>query len=172
MTMKNKYKYMKFRLLLDKVLAYFLVILMAVLVINVLWQVASRYVFSNPSSFTDELAGFLLIWVSLFGAAYATGQKSHLAIELFPQKLPPEKRKKLDVVINIIIAAFAFFVFVIGGARLVYITLLLEQISSALKIPVGYVYTVLPISGLVIMYYAISEIFTGIPSEEERETIK
>ncbi len=163
---------MKFRLFVDKVIAYFIVTVMGVLVLNVLWQVTSRYVFNNPSSFTDELAGFLLIWVSLFGAAYATGQKAHLAIELLPQKLSPAKKKKLDIFINMIIAVFAFFVFVVGGIRLVFITLSLNQISSALKLPVGYVYIVLPISGVIIMYYVISEIFIGIPSEEEKETIE
>ena len=48
---------------LNKVLETFLVVLMSVLVVDVLWQVFSRYLLSSPSSFTDELAGFLLIWV-------------------------------------------------------------------------------------------------------------
>ncbi|HLW08612.1 MAG TPA: TRAP transporter small permease subunit, partial [Marinilabiliaceae bacterium] len=61
---------MNFRQRIDKILEFFLVVLMGTLVINVVWQVLSRFVFKNPSSFTDELATFLLIWVGLAGAAY------------------------------------------------------------------------------------------------------
>ena len=145
----------------DNFLARFAILVMAILVFDVLWQVASRYIMREPSSWTDELAGFLLIWVGLLGAAFATGKKDHLAIDLLPRRLGPEKRKYLDIVINTLIGAFALIVMVIGGTRLVYITFRLNQISSALEIPVGIVYLVVPISGLFILYYAIDEIVNG-----------
>ncbi len=152
---------MKFRRLVDKWLGYLVVLIMAVLVVDVLWQVTSRYIMREPSSWTDELAGFLLIWVGLFGAAYATGRKRHLAIDLLPRKLSPERRKYLDAFINACIAVFGLLVMIIGGIRLVYITLKLNQISSALEIPLGYVYLVLPVSGVIIVYYAVAEILLG-----------
>ena len=151
---------------IDLILARFVIIVMAVLVVDVLWQVTSRYILGEPSSWTDELAGYLLIWVGLFGAAYATGKKDHLAIDLLPRRLPPEKRRYLDIVINSLIGAFALIVMVLGGVRLVYITFRLNQISSALEIPVGIVYLVVPISGLFIVYYTLDEIFNG-PTETE-----
>ena len=138
---------------------------MSILVIDVLWQVASRYIMREPSSWTDELAGFLLIWVGLFGAAYATGKKDHLAIDLLPRKLNQKKRRYLDLFINTLIALFGLIIMVIGGIRLVLITFKLNQISSALEIPIGYVYLAIPLSGLFIMFYAINEIFTGIQEE-------
>ena len=149
---------MTFRRILDNILATFVTILMGVLVINVLWQVTSRYLIGHPSPFTDELAGFLLIWVGLLGATYITGRKEHLAIDILHHKLSPEKKRKVDVIINILIALFAFAVLIIGGTNLVYITLYLGQISSALQIPIGYVYLVLPLSGAFIIYYAIFDI--------------
>jgi TRAP-type C4-dicarboxylate transport system permease small subunit len=131
---------------------------MIILVIDVLWQVFSRYIIGVPSSFTDELAGFLLIWVGLGGAAYATGNKLHLAIDLFPSKLPPDKRKYLEIFINILIIAFALTVMVVGGTWLVLTRFYLGQISSALQISIGYVYLILPISGLLICYYSVDDI--------------
>ena len=145
----------------DLILSRFVVLVMAVLVLDVLWQVISRYIMREPSSWTDELAGFLLIWVGLFGAAYATGMKDHLAIDLLPRKLSQAKRKYLYLVINTLIGAFALIVLIIGGIRLVYITFKLNQISSALEIPVGYVYLVLPVSGLFILFYAIHDMITN-----------
>lgn len=129
---------------------------MAILVLDVLWQVASRYLFNSPSSFTDELAGFLLIWVGLLGAAYGTGIKIHLAIDLLPSKLSFDRRKYLEVIINCLIAVFSLLVFVIGGSWLVYTRFYLGQVSAALEIPLGYVYLVLPVSGLLIIFYAVS----------------
>jgi len=156
---------MKFRKAIDKILGRLVVIIMGVLVLDVLWQVASRYILKDPSSFTDELAGFLLIWVGLFGAAYASGKKQHLAINILQQKINPDKKKYLDFIINTIVALFALIVLIIGGSNLVYITLKLNQISSALEIPLGYVYIVLPISGLFILFYSINEIIYGIPDD-------
>lgn len=149
---------MKHRAIIDKLLGWLVTIFMGVLVINVLWQVTSRFVICHPSSFTDELAGYLLIWVGLLGAAYATGQKQHLAIDLISKRLTEHRKRILDTIINSLIITFAVFILIIGGSNLVYITFHLNQISSALQLPVGYVYLVIPISGAFIIYYAITDI--------------
>ena len=152
------------RKIIDLILSRFVILVMAILVLDVLWQVISRYIMREPSSWTDELAGFLLIWVGLFGAAFATGKKDHLAIDLLPRKLALKQRKYLYLLINSLTGAFALFVLIIGGIRLVYITFTLNQISSALEIPVGYVYLVLPVSGLFILYYVVHDMmFTRLP---------
>jgi TRAP-type C4-dicarboxylate transport system permease small subunit len=128
---------------------------MVIMVLNVLWQVFSRYVLNNPSGFTDELAGFLMIWVGLLGAAYASGKGLHLAIDVLRES--NINSKFLDRIIPVLIILFAVGVLVVGGGRLVYLTLYLEQYSANLKIPVGYVYLALPLSGLLITYYALQD---------------
>ncbi|MCD4769486.1 MAG: TRAP transporter small permease [Bacteroidales bacterium] len=143
---------------IDKVLEIILVIIMSVLVLDVLWQVVSRYVLSSPSSFTDELAGFLLIWVGLLGAAYVAGKNEHLAIDLMLQRSGPARKKILNMIINVSIILFSFFVFVTGGIWLVYTRFALEVKSASLEIPLGYVYLILPLSGLLIVYYTIDNI--------------
>ena len=140
---------------INKTLEIILILLMSVLVIDVLWQVFSRYILSSPSSFTDELAGFLLIWVGLLGAAYVAGRSEHLAIDILLQKLEPKNKRRLQIMIHIIILIFGFFVMTVGGGWLVYSRFLLDVRSAALEIPLGYVYTVIPISGILISYYSI-----------------
>ncbi len=162
---------MKARKIVDNILGKFVVIIMGLLVIDVTWQVISRYLLSAPSSYSVEVARYLLIWVGLFGAAYATGKKEHLAIELLPHKLAqknPAKKRKLDNFINFLIILFSLFVLIIGGTRLVYITLKLGQLSPTLQIPLGYVYLCLPISGLLIIFYAVAEILYGPPEKDIR----
>ncbi len=88
---------------LDKVLGTILVFLMALIVIAVLWQVFSRYVMQNPSSVTEEIARYLMIWIGILGAAYASGQQEHLAINILPPKLNERNRIRLRIGINILI---------------------------------------------------------------------
>ena len=164
---------MKVRETIDRILEILVVIVMAVLVLDVVWNVVSRYLLNAPSSFSVELARYLLIWVGLLGGAYASGKKEHIAISLFPQKLQkknPAKRKKLDIFINILIILFTLFVFVIGGARLMYIAFKMSQVSSTMQIPMGIVYLALPLSGLLIIFYAVHEIIYGLPQDLKEKT--
>ena len=98
----------------------------------------------------------MLIWIGILGASYVAGQKMHLAIDLLSTKLNSENKTILDIVIHMFIFLFSFFVMVIGGIRLVHITLTSNQISAALQVPLGYVYTVVPISGIIMMFYSVS----------------
>ncbi len=148
----------KFQHNLNKVLEVFLVFLMAVLVLDVLWQVFSRYLLTSPSSFTDELAGFLLIWVGVLGAAYVAGRKEHLAIDILVQRSPPARQRLLLYLIHSLVFLFALSVMVTGGLVLMYTRFVLQVKSAALQLPLGYVYIVLPISGLIIMYYEVLHI--------------
>ncbi|MCG8321491.1 MAG: TRAP transporter small permease [Cytophagales bacterium] len=149
---------MKLRNSINTALGWTLAFLMAVMVLNVLWQVFTRYVIGIPSSFTDELARYLLIWIGILGAAYAAGRRIHVAIDILPSRLSPRSQAKLLVFVNVVIIIFALTVLVIGGSRLVYITFLLKQNSPALQIPLGGVYTIIPVSGLLVVYYKISDL--------------
>ena len=143
---------------MTKGLEVILVILMSVLVVDVLWQVFSRYLLSSPSSFTDELAGFLLIWVGVLGAAYVAGRQEHLAIDILLQKSSPARQKKLLYLIHGLIFLFALAVMLVGGVVLMYTRFVLEVKSAALQLPLGYVYIVMPLSGLIIMFYEVLHI--------------
>ncbi|WP_291781193.1 TRAP transporter small permease [Cecembia sp.] len=143
---------------LDKLVAGSLIVLMGIMVVNVTWQVVSRYVFQNPSSFTDELARYMLIWLGMLGAAYVAGQDQHLAIDILPQKLFGKARAKLMILIYSLVLLFAVLVMVLGGSNLVYITYILGQKSATLQLPLAYVYSIIPISGLLVAYYQIYQL--------------
>ncbi len=141
---------------LDIILKWLLVFIMAAMTLNVLWQVFSRFILQNPSSITEELARYMLIWLGILGASYVSGQKMHLAIDLLSAKLKGKNKAILEIIIQVLIFLFSLFVMVIGGFRLVQITLTLNQISAALQIPLGYVYTIIPISGIIMMFYSVT----------------
>lgn len=157
--------------LVDRVLGTLLVGLMGAAVLNVLWQVFSRYVLGAPSSFTQEIARFLLIWVGVLGAGYGVGQHDHLALEILPERLEGRAQAGLRICIQGCILAFAVGALIVGGGRLVYVQLALGQTSASLDIPIGYVYLVLPLSGLVMGFYTLCHVrralrlFQGDPTD-------
>ncbi|HEA30069.1 MAG TPA: TRAP transporter small permease [Leeuwenhoekiella sp.] len=143
---------------LDKILGGFLVLLMALMVLAVLWQVFSRYALNSPSSFTEEVARYLLIWIGILGAAYAAGQQAHLSIDILHDRLNAKNRMRLRMGINILIILFCVLVLIIGGGNLVYVNYLLGQYSAALNIPLGFVYAVVPLSGFLVVVYKVNEL--------------
>lgn len=156
MSIPSKIQRRKVRL--DSVLGGVLVALMVVAVLNVLWQVTTRFVLGEPSTVTEELARYLLIWIGVLGAGYAVGQRAHLALELLPEKLEGRARRRLEFVVIGGMAAFALLVLVVGGGRLVYLQFLLGQTSPTLGWPLGAIYTVVPLSGLIMLTYAALQI--------------
>ncbi|MFS4493816.1 TRAP transporter small permease [Maribacter sp. 2308TA10-17] len=142
-------------LTLNKIIETFLVLIFGLLVIDVVWQVASRYLIGQSSSFTEEFARFALIWLTVLGAAYINGQKEgHLSMDFLLAKLPFKKRQRRQKIIQILMGIFALVVMVIGGGNLVYTTLSLGQMSSALQVPLGIIYAVVPICGLCIIFFS------------------
>ena len=151
---------------IDKVIELVLMGLMSLMVFNVSWQVFSRFILGDPSSWTEELTRYSLIWLGMLGAGYVTGKKMHLAIDYFANKTKEPIRSYIELFIHATVLLFALSVMVIGGTNLVGLTLYLEQISASLQIQLGYVYLAIPISGLLIMFYSAENIFEIIESRK------
>ncbi len=140
--------------IVDRALAALLIALMSLMVLAVSWQVATRYLLNSPSSYTEELATYLLIWISLLGAAYALRVRAHLGLDILVRRLRADRQRSMRIFAHGIVILFSVVVLVFGGGWLVYVTLDLNQLSAAFQVPVGYVYLALPLSGLLMTYYS------------------
>lgn len=146
--------------LIDKTLAGTLIIAMVSILLTVIWQVISRYLLKDPASVTEELSRFLLIWIGILGAAYAYRQNAHLGFNLIVERQSRKVKCLLLTFVEVIVIAFCTLVMVYGGSELVSLTLELEQISAALGVKMGFIYSVLPLSGSLIIAYALLNITT------------
>ncbi|SFN93937.1 TRAP transporter small permease [Xenorhabdus japonica] len=144
----------------NKSLAFFIICLLAFLVLCVSWQVISRYVLGAPSTETDELARYLFMWVAMIGAVYTTGQRRHLAIDLLIMKLTGVKKSIIGLIIQAAIISFSSIVLLYGGSLLVSSTLGNGQITPALGWQMGYIYLCLPISGILMIFYAMVDVIS------------
>ena len=152
------------------------IVLFAVLVLDVLWGVLSRasgglvvalmergyepwsFLPRGQTSWTEEVAINLLMWVSLLGAAVAYGTKSHLGVDYFVSKLHPIARAISEVIVNLVVGFFACVILIGGGYVLVSETLSGGGLLPALQIKIGYMYLAVPISGLFILLFCIENI--------------
>ena len=155
------------RAAIDRLLGSLICVLMAAMVINVLWQVFTRFVLKNPSSFTEEAARYMMIWVGLLGSAYATGRKSHLALDLITAKFQGGRKRASEIFIHGLVLLFALTVLLGGGGRLVWIQLSLGQQSAALQFKLGYIYLAVPLAGLFIAFYSIVFLIEAFRGETE-----
>ena len=144
--------------LLNTLLEKTLILAMAAIVITVSWQVFSRFILESPSSFTEELSRFLLIWIGILGAAYAYKTKAHLGLDLFVDKVPEKYQKMTRIVTELAVLVFASSVMIYGGLSLVMITLELKQTSATLGLNMALVYSVIPIAGVLMVLFSFDHI--------------
>ncbi|BEI25734.1 TRAP transporter small permease [Vibrio fluvialis] len=152
---------------INRGLRLLLTLFMAVMIIAVVWQVFTRFVLNDPANFTDELSRYLLIWIGVLGGAYTFSIRRHLALELLSSRYGEKGRNVLSILTNLIVVMLSTIAFIYGGYLLVSSTIANGQISPGIVIGgkhllIGYVYLVVPISGALITYFGVLDIFRAI----------
>ena len=152
---------------LVRVLEVLAILAMGALVLDVVWGVVTRYMLGEQAKWTEELARFLLIWVSMLGGALAFRRRDHLGVDFLVGLMhesvgPGMHRLKHSLVCFATIAVFLY-----GGVRLVVTALATGQTTPALGLKMGYVYAVVPLAGVFILFFAIEELFQPAPSTPE-----
>ena len=141
------------RKVIDKIIEILCTVIMGYMVLAVCWQVITRFILKNPSTLTEEILRYLLVWTTMVGGAYAYGRRKHLSINMLTKKLPHKQQKMLDIIIQVIVIVFAVVVMIMGGLHLVGTTS--NQISAALHLPMPYVYASIPVGGILIIFYSL-----------------
>ena len=160
----------KGRIALCRLLEAALILAVGVLVLDVLWGVFTRYALAEQAKWTEELARFLLIWISLLGGAVAFGEKAHLGVDYFVGKFDPTARKLTTIWGQLVVLFFAVTVFMIGGTRVVADALHMEQMTPALGWKMGHVYLALPIAGVFMILFTVEQLLeTLLTSESNKE---
>ena len=134
--------------IIDKVMTAFLAIAMLSLLLGGTWQIFTRWVVRNPSTFTDEFLRYALIWSAMIGSAYCFYKNEHLALDLFSSKARGVPKILLTIFIEAAIIFFVVYVFIWGGIKVASNA---TNASSVMKIPFKVLYSVFPISGVLIV---------------------
>ena len=148
---------------IDKIIYYFLVLLMAIMSILGVFQVVGRMVGIVPS-WTEEAIRFLFIWASCVGAAIGIKAHIHIGVDVIVNLLPFVARKVVDIVVQLGLMAFDVFIIKFGFDM---VARTMTQASPALRLPMAYVYLAVPVMGILGLYYSIFEIVRIIRAKKE-----
>lgn len=139
-----------------KTIAFLLMLAMVTIIFS---QVVARYALGNSLTWSEEVGRHIFVWMTFLGAALAVRTKAHVALDLLVNHLP----RKLQVAV----LGLGHLVMMIFAAVLIYagvymITLGSRQMSAALQIPMKYIYIILPISGVLIIFYLLKSLYDAV----------
>ena len=133
---------------LDTVMRFLMALAMLTLLVFGTWQIFTRWVLGNPSTFTDELLRYVLIIAGFIGSAYCFYRDEHLALTLITDKAKGPFKLILDIFIEACILFFVIYVFIFGGIKLANTA---TNVSSVMHIPMKTLYMIEPICGILIV---------------------
>lgn len=141
------------RAILDKALSFICEAMFAFMTLLAVYQVVVRYLFNSPSSFSEELLSYTFAWLSMLAAVLVFGDRDHMRLSLFSDKLKGKSGILLAMATELLIMIFAILALIYGGVTIV--KLALPQVTASLGVSMGYVYTIMPISGVLTVVYNV-----------------
>ncbi|MCI5650238.1 MAG: TRAP transporter small permease [Fusicatenibacter sp.] len=156
------------RNILNKILNVFAGVSLSVMVVLTTYQVITRYLFNSPSTWSEELVGYLFSWSTLFGATLVSGERGHMNIPILVDRCSPMMKKILLIFSEVIAFLFSAAILVFGGVQVS--SLAMGQQTSSLGVAVGVFYWVMPVCGVLIAIYSILNIIGIVRGEIGLET--
>lgn len=141
---------------MDKIIMGACIVLFAFMVVIGSYQIITRYFFNAPSTVSEELLTYSFVWMALLASAYVFGIRDHMRMGFLADKIKGRGRQVLDIFIELLILAFALLTLIWGGSSIMQLSM--QQMTASLGIPMGYVYIILPVSGVAIVIYSIINI--------------
>ena len=152
------------RTVLDKILSVLCGVSFLAMVLLTCWQVFTRYILGNPSSWSEELVSYLFAWMTLFAASIVVGERGHMNIPLVVERMGDKGRKFFAILAEVIAFLFAVVILVYGGIQIT--SLAMGQMTSSLGLPIGVFYLALPISGVLNIIYTVLNIIEIVRGNE------
>lgn len=122
-------------------------------------QVFSRYVLNHSLFWSEELARYLLVWLTFLGASTAYKRRLHPGVDVMVNRVPPALQKTISLLVHGVSLAL-FAVMVVYGTQFAYF--IRAQISPALYLPKWTVFSIIPLSGSILIIHALAFISMGI----------
>ena len=151
-----------------KTTEFVIVFLFVALVTIVFYQVVARYIFSDPPSWTEELARYCQVWIILLASSICIRKGSHLAVDYFGHKLGLRAKRILDIVMSSLIVLYILIVIIFGWKLMVVGQ---YQLSPALQVKMSFVYIIFPLSGILMLLEAVLKT-AGLIREKKRDMVK
>jgi TRAP-type C4-dicarboxylate transport system permease small subunit len=152
--------------LLEKGIKILMAILIGGMVALISLQVGFRYLLNQPLTWSEEVARHLMIWSALLGAAVAYRRKGHLGMDVIVMLFSPQWKRIVEGIVHLLSIGF-FGLILLNGIPLAQKTM--SQLSSAILIPMGYIYAALPVGSAFLLLFALEKLLGFYQREETPE---
>lgn len=149
----------------DTALNYILAICVFAITGVCLSQIFSRFILNSSLPWSDEVCRYLFVITVSLGAGVCVRDRCLIAVDLIPQKLKGMVRFYYILVLNILVMCMAYVLLVYGYK---FAQMNMKQLSSSIHIPMGIVYMVLSVSGLLIIISTVRNIVDDFLAREKK----
>ena len=162
----------KIRKIIDVVLGSACALVFALMVCIGTYQIVKRLILNDPSSVSEELLTYSFTWMALLASAYVFGKRDHMRMGFLADKLTGTPRKILESFIELLLMVFTGVVLIYGGISIMKLTMI-QKTASLGSIPMGVIYSILPVTGVLIFIYSILNIIDlCVGKEQDHRDVK
>jgi TRAP-type transport system small permease protein len=142
---------------LNRLLKWYVIILMVLLTSFTFVQVVARYVMRSPFTSTDQLARITLVWLTFMGAAVAVRESKNIRIDAIEKLLPKQVKSCLEVFFDLILI-FLLFVLTFNG----YEVMLVTRSQEVLGTPFSYAVLCasIPAGSFLMLFYVMARLWS------------
>ncbi|WP_339230498.1 TRAP transporter small permease [Oceanobacillus sp. FSL K6-2867] len=144
------------KLILDRLLLVVSLVLLAVMIVIIIYQVFSRQILSSTPSWSEELSRVLFVWVSFLGIAYGFKEKLHIALGLVVNMMPSKVQDVFDYFAKVLVIFLGVIMMYYGWN---FTTLMGNNIMPGTGLPSSMLYLSIPIAGFYVTLYGILLLF-------------
>ena len=126
------------------------------MVVIIFSQVFCRYILKFTPIWSEEFTIILMIWISLIGAALGVKRSIHLAINALVDLFPKPVKKVIYCFDELAVIIFGIII-IVYGAELSIQTM--DSTLPATQLPSGVLYSILPVMGVLIVFYSVIKFF-------------
>lgn len=156
----------KFWKILDTIMDALLTIGMIGLSTLCIAQVFCRFVLKYSIMWANEAACYLFVYVVFIAAFILIRDKGFIRMDLFQSKVPAKGRFIYDLILKLLVICYAI-VLVIYGSKFAQNNAI--QTSSAMRLPMNIVYSIMPISGCFMILYSLRDIAEHITNHKKNK---
>jgi len=148
--------------------------MMIVMGVSIVIQVFARYVLNNPTGWSEELARYIFVWITLLGSAVVLKRGKHVEVGYLVERAPPRVQKVLGLAAQLGVLIF-LCVLLVSGIGLTGVGH--RQVSAAMELPMSIMYAALPAGAFFMILFLVAELIgqligtrrAGMPSHKERK---
>ena len=134
-------------------------VMIIILTLLISFQVFIRYVLNTGQFWIQELSIIMMMWIAFLGAAAAVWNNCHIGLNFIVESLPLSLKLWARILNDFIIFIFSILFFNYG---LTLISKTMGGTLSALGFAIGYTYTIIPVSALLMALFSIVKIINRI----------